>query len=153
MTLPCLVQRYCCRSSSIGLDLTKVIDGTELVLHDRNNTTLGSIRGNMHRAYSGIIPMVVLCFDISSVESLENVERRWNHEPDLHPSNVPNVLVGCKKDPRVGAARSVWTRDAYKITVKINAKAYSETSAVTKEGVETLFIHAAQMPIRRSKLW
>ncbi|KAF3043780.1 hypothetical protein E8E12_010203 [Didymella heteroderae] len=127
---------------------TKVLDGTELILHDRNNTALEFIRDSMRRAYSGSPPVILLCFDISSVGSFENVERRWNHEADLYPRNVPKILVGCKKDLRTEAAGSVWRRDAYKMTAKINAKAYFETSAVTKEGLDALFSHVAQMPTR-----
>jgi small GTP-binding protein len=125
---------------------TKVLNGMEFILHDR--TALEFIRDNMRRAYPGNLPVVLLCFDISSVESFENIERRWNHEADLYPENVPKILVGCKKDLKAETARSVWTRDAYKMTAKINAKAYFETSAVTKEGLEALFSHVAQMPAR-----
>lgn len=92
--------------------------------------------------------MILLCFDVTSVESFENVERTWNHEADLYPGNVPKLLVDCKKDLRADTTRSVWTRDAYKMTAKINAKAYFERSAVTKEALEALFGHVARMTTR-----
>ncbi|KAJ4407072.1 hypothetical protein N0V91_004239 [Didymella pomorum] len=121
---------------------TRVVGETELVLHDQ--TAMQFIRDGMRKACSGNLPVILLCFDIASVESFENVERTWNHEADLYPGNVPKLLVGCKKDLSDDAARSVWSRDAYKMTAKINAKAYFETSAVTKEGLEALFVHVAQ---------
>ncbi|KAF1926473.1 P-loop containing nucleoside triphosphate hydrolase protein [Didymella exigua CBS 183.55] len=102
----------------------------------------------MRQAFIGITPVALLCFDISSVESFENVERRWNHEADLYPGNVSKILVGCKKDLGAEAVRSVWVRDAYKMTAKINANVYFETSAVTKEGLEALFSHVAQISAR-----
>lgn len=136
----------CTRERLAQVSSTTVEDGTELVLYDQ--TALQFIRDGMQRAYPGNPPVILLCFDISSVESFENVECRWNHEANLYPGNVSKILVGCKKDLRAGAARSVWTRDAYKMTAKINAKAYFETSAVTKEGLEALFSHAAQISTR-----
>ncbi|KAF3034835.1 hypothetical protein E8E11_004725 [Didymella keratinophila] len=140
-----LTKAWCGEFHSRGRVYTKAVNGTELILHNRTSKALEIIRDSMRKAPLDGLPVILLCFDVTSVESFENVERTWNHEADLYPGNVPKLLVGCKKDLRADAARSVWTRDAYKMTAKINAKAYFETSAVTREGLEALFGHVAQL--------
>ncbi|KAF2999738.1 hypothetical protein E8E13_004417 [Curvularia kusanoi] len=102
----------------------------------------------LRRASYGMVDVVLLCFDISSPDSFENVEHKWNHEADLYLKKVPKILVGCKKDVNPTGTHTVWTRDAYRLTAKINARAYFETSAVTTEGLEELFNHLSQITRR-----
>ncbi|KAF9693945.1 hypothetical protein EKO04_007800 [Ascochyta lentis] len=125
---------------------TKPMGSLEVLIQDHSG--LGVPQDHLRRASYGVVHAVLLCFDISSPESFENVEYKWNHEADLYLKNVPKILVGCKKDINRGGSRTVWTRDAYKLTARMSARAYFETSAVTMEGLDMLFNHVAQIAPR-----
>ncbi|KAF1361076.1 hypothetical protein EJ07DRAFT_40438, partial [Lizonia empirigonia] len=118
----------------------------EVVIQD--HSTLDFVHDHIRRASYVVVHAVLLCFDISSPDSFDNVEDKWNHEADLYLKNVPKLLVGCKRDINRGGSQTVWTRDvcdslspflAYRLTAKISARAYFETSAVTMEGLDVLF--------------
>jgi GTPase SAR1 family protein len=100
----------------------------EVIIQDRSGSS--RVQEHLRRASYGVVHAVLLCFDISSPESFENVEhkvrmhataapsrlppadtRQWNHEADLYLNKVPKILVGCKKDMNRGGSRTVWTRD------------------------------------------
>ncbi|KZM21005.1 hypothetical protein ST47_g7816 [Ascochyta rabiei] len=131
---------------SSATTFTKPMGSLEVVVQDHSEVDF--FRDHLRHASYGVVHAVLLCFDISSPESFDNVEHKWNHEADLYLNKVPKILVGCKKDINRGGSRTVWTRDAYKLTARISARAYFETSAVTMEGLDMLFNHVAQIAPR-----
>ncbi|KAJ4986813.1 alpha-ketoglutarate dehydrogenase complex subunit [Stagonosporopsis vannaccii] len=133
-------------TSLSATSFTKRMASLDIVVQDYSG--LHRVPDQERRASYGVVHAVLLCFDISSPGSFENVEHKWNYEADLYLNKVPKILVGCKKDINRGGSQTVWTRDAYKLTARINARAYFETSAVTMEGLDVLFEHVAQIAPR-----
>jgi small GTP-binding protein len=100
--------------------------------------------------------VVLICFSIDSLESLDNVSKKWAPEVRRFFGGGPIILVGCKKDLRCDAKtkaidglsrnllRSVDSKQAAKVCRKIGAKEYHECSAVTLEGVQEVFDAATQ---------
>jgi len=94
----------------------------------------------------------LICFSITSPESLKNVSGKWAPEIKYHAPNVPLVLVGTKIDMRSDASavkkggRLVTLEEASAMMREINARAYVECSALSQEGLKQVFdeaIHAA----------
>ncbi|KAF2035230.1 GTP-binding protein rho3 precursor [Setomelanomma holmii] len=98
------------------------------------------------------VRVVLMCFDISSYDSLDNTVEQWVHEADAYLRDVPKILVGCKKDRRdqdmesldhAEKAQMVSPYKAGRIAHKIKALAYFETSALKRQGLDELFTYAA----------
>ncbi|KAF2824483.1 P-loop containing nucleoside triphosphate hydrolase protein, partial [Ophiobolus disseminans] len=101
-------------------------------------------------AHKGV-HMVLMCFDISEPDSLENVEDVWNPEANNHLWRIPKILVGCKKDLRNDVRRtmSVSPYKADKLAMRIGAIAYFETTAVGMTGLQELFNYIAEALVKR----
>jgi len=101
--------------------------------------------------------VLLLCFSISSPDSLENIPERWVPEVKHFCPKVPVVLVGCKKDLRsdeetlklLAADKKVpvTREDGEEMGTKIGAVGYQECSAKTKEGVREVFEAATRAAI------
>ena len=106
-----------------------------------------------------------MCFSIDSPDSLENITEKWMRTVKNDCPLVPIILVGNKKDLRRDSntikelskmkQEPVKPEEGRAIAEKINAFAYLECSAKTKEGVrevfETLTRGALQVRQRRGK--
>lgn len=105
--------------------------------------------------------VVLMCFGVDSPDSLLNVKEKWNGEVRHFCPNVPIVLVGLKKDLRndpdtvkyLGRMRQepVRSEEGCAMARLINAYAYMECSAKTKEGVREVFEVATRAALRRKK--
>lgn len=93
--------------------------------------------------------VILMCFSIDSPDSLENIPEKWTPEVKHFCPNVPIILVGNKKDLRNDPVtikelskmkqEPVKPEDGRAMAEKINAFAYLECSAKSKEGVREVF--------------
>lgn len=105
--------------------------------------------------------VILLCFAINSKDSLENVVEKWKPEVDHFCPKVPVVLVGLKKDLRYDETlreelrRSegalVRPEEGREMMGRIQAYAYMECSAKTKEGVRAVFETATRAALTERK--
>ena len=117
---------------TLGVDFrlrTIGLNGERIKLHVFD--TSGQDRSqNIARAYYRSAEGVLLCYDLSSDESLQNVARWEEAIRQYAPPGVPVVLVGLKADAAVASN----TLPPHAI----------EASAVTGEGVDAAFERLAQ---------
>ncbi|XP_025191901.1 ras-like GTP-binding protein Rho1 [Melanaphis sacchari] len=93
--------------------------------------------------------VILMCFSIDSPDSLENIPEKWTPEVKHFCPNVPIILVGNKKDLRNDPntirelnkmkQEPVRPEEGRAMAEKINAFAYLECSAKSKEGVREVF--------------
>ncbi|EGD75618.1 Rho1 GTPase [Salpingoeca rosetta] len=107
--------------------------------------------------------VLLICFAIDNPDSLENVPEKWVPEVRHFCPGVPFVLVGCKKDLRNDPntkkelakmkQKPVSYEQAQQCCDKIQAYAYIECSAKSKENVREVFETAtrASLTIRPRK--
>ncbi|ROT65265.1 RhoA [Penaeus vannamei] len=107
--------------------------------------------------------VILMCFSIDSPDSLENIPEKWTPEVKHFCPNVPIILVGNKKDLRNDAPtikellkmkqEPVKPEEGRNMAEKINAFAYLECSAKTKEGVREVFETAtrAALAVKKKK--
>jgi len=97
---------------------------------------------------------IILCFSIDSPTSLSNIQYMWSPEIQRFCSDLPTILVGCKKDlrndpqviKRLGRVRQlpVTLEEGMDMARRIGARNYVECSARTGEGVREVFQHATR---------
>lgn len=85
--------------------------------------------------------IILIGFAIDNVESLHNTKVKWSLEVDRYARGVPLILVGLKKDLRQSNDPSKYVQydDAVQIAREIGARKYVECSALTGEGVDSVF--------------
>ena len=93
--------------------------------------------------------VVLICFAIDCIESLENVEAKWFPEVRNFCPDIPIILVGNKKDlrnsnPRSRGERILTYDEGNLIADKFGAYAYLECSAKYNDGVRAVFEYAAR---------
>lgn len=102
--------------------------------------------------------VILMCFSIDSPDSLENIPEKWTPEVKHFCPNVPIILVGNKKDlrndPNTIKELSKMKQEPVKpeegraMAEKINAFAYLECSAKSKEGVREVFETATRAALQ-----
>ena len=105
--------------------------------------------------------VILMCFSIDSPDSLENIPEKWTPEVKHFCPNVPIILVGNKKDLRNDGntirelqkmkQEPVKHDEGRSMAEKINAFAYLECSAKTKEGVREVFETATRAALQTKK--
>jgi len=105
--------------------------------------------------------VILMCFSIDSPDSLENIPEKWTPEVKHFCPNVPIILVGNKKDLRTDQATQrelqkmkqepVSSQQGQDMSDKINAFAYHECSAKSKEGVREVFEEATRAALQVKK--
>ena len=99
--------------------------------------------------------VILMCFSIGSPDSLDNTLERWIPEVKQFCPYIPVILVGNKKDLRNDPntikelakmkQEPVKLEDGKNTAEKIDAFAYIECSAKSKEGVKEVFDTAARI--------
>ncbi|CAL8107562.1 unnamed protein product [Calicophoron daubneyi] len=102
--------------------------------------------------------VILICFSVDSPDSLMNVREKWISEVRYFCEAVPVILVGLKKDLRLDQTtrnelrrlkqEPVSPEDGKSMADSIEAYAYLECSAKTKEGVREVFETAARAALR-----
>merc|ERR1712018_429020 len=90
--------------------------------------------------------VILMCFSIDSPDSLDNIPEKWTPEVKHFCPNVPitiKELAKMKQDP-------VKPEDGRTMAEKINAFAYLECSAKSKEGVREVFETATRAALQVS---
>jgi small GTP-binding protein len=105
--------------------------------------------------------VILMCFSIDQPDSLENIPEKWVPEVKHFCPNVPIVLVGNKKDLRNddytirdlqrNKQQPVSYSEGEQMASRIGAKAYLECSALTKEGVRSVFESATRAALQRKQ--
>jgi Ras family protein A len=105
--------------------------------------------------------VILMCFSVDSPDSLENIPEKWTPEVKHFCPNVPIILVGNKKDLRNDPntikelakmkQEPVRNEDGRSMAERINAFAYLECSAKTKEGVREVFETATRAALQVKK--
>lgn len=87
----------------------------------------------------------LVCFSIASPASYENVRAKWYPEISHHQPNVPIILVGNKLDLRNDPAprrEPITNAQGVDMAKQIGAVRYVENSALTQQGVKSVFDEA-----------
>jgi len=102
--------------------------------------------------------VILMCFSIDSPDSLENIPEKWTPEVKHFCPLVPIILVGNKKDLRGDSntikelskmkQEPVKPEEGRAMAEKINAFAYLECSAKSKEGVREVFETATRAALQ-----
>lgn len=105
--------------------------------------------------------VLIVCFDVMSPVSFENVVQKWKPEIAQHCSNVPIVLVGTKIDLREDAAAvralrerrmsPVSSKQGLRLAKTIKAASYVECSALNQTGVKRVFDEAVAAVLGQKK--
>jgi len=101
----------------------------------------------------------LICFSIISPSSFDNVKSKWYPEIQHHAPGVPIILVGTKADLRNDSAmqQTLASKGLHMVTQEeaiarqreINGVAYLECSALTQEGLKTVFDEAIRAAMRK----
>lgn len=112
----------------------------------------------------------IVCFSVANPDSFINVKSRWVPELKEFKPKCPIILVGLQTDLRDSGGKDrslnsqssnqsvtfISTKEGKRLANKIKAKMYAECSALTGEGLDTVFYSAlmsAACPKRKRKLW
>jgi len=100
----------------------------------------------------------VVCFSVVDPDSFANVSARWIKELRDHCPDAPVLLVGTKIDLRGDetiqaelksqSKRELMFEDGQRLAKEIKAVKYVECSALTQQGVKTVFDEALKTVIR-----
>jgi small GTP-binding protein len=103
----------------------------------------------------------LVCFSIISPSSFDNVKSKWFPEVQHHAPSVPIILVGTKSDLRndhemisklTAKGLHVISPDAAQNrAAEIGAVRYLECSALTQEGLKTVFDEAIRAALNKPK--
>ena len=104
----------------------------------------------------------LICFSLVSPASLANVRERWYPEVSHHCPNTPIILVGTKLDLRDDEETTEKLKEkqlnpitypqALHMQKDIGAVKYLECSALTQEGLETVFEEAVRAVLQPQKV-
>jgi len=104
----------------------------------------------------------LICFSIISPSSFDNVKSKWYPEIQHHAPGVPIILVGTKSDLRGdhAMASTLAAKGLHMVThdeavarrTDIGAVNYLECSALTQEGLKTVFDEAIRAAMSKPKV-
>ena len=133
------------------------VDSRQVELELLDNGNYDHIRKMSYESSDAIL----ICFSVDEPYSLENIPLSYIPEIKKYGPNIPIVLVGNKTDLRNDdrtkeelaktKRKPVKAKDGWSMAKKINAFAYLECSAKTKEGVREVFETATRAALQEKK--
>jgi len=81
----------------------------------------------------------LICFDLTSRESYNNVKTKWRPEIDAFSKDIPVLIVGTKLDMRANAPGAISEEEGKKLAQETNAVGYIECSALTQQNLPEVF--------------
>ncbi|XP_025771201.1 rho-related GTP-binding protein RhoD [Puma concolor] len=109
--------------------------------------------------------VLLLCFDVTSPHSFDNIFNRWYPEVNHFCKEVPLIVVGCKTDLRKDKSlvkklrknrlEPVTYHRGQEMARSVGAVAYLECSALLQENVHAVFQEAAEVALssRSRNFW
>ncbi|KAI5187799.1 Ras-like protein gene family, member A [Nematocida homosporus] len=96
--------------------------------------------------------LLLVCFALNSVRSLESIGERWNEEIEHFCKRTPRILVGMKADLRKKSDANLITQEkAIEMAKYISARSYIECSSFTGQNVEEVFHQAVDVLMNRKR--
>ncbi|NWY57115.1 RHOF protein, partial [Chionis minor] len=98
--------------------------------------------------------VVLICFDVTSPNSYDNVLTKWYPEVNHFCKGVPVLLVGCKTDLRKlqeGHQESISYQKAKAMARQVHAVSYLECSARYQENVGDIFTEACSAALSATR--
>ncbi|KAL5252927.1 hypothetical protein ACHWQZ_G015625 [Mnemiopsis leidyi] len=98
----------------------------------------------------------LLCYSVCSEETLKNIHSRWAPEIRHHDPDVPILLVGLKADLREetetqSKLKFVSRDEAEAVQKLIGAVCLAECSALTQDGLKSLFDEAIRAALKKRR--
>ncbi|NP_001233114.1 ras-related C3 botulinum toxin substrate 1 isoform Rac1-like [Acyrthosiphon pisum] len=93
----------------------------------------------------------LLCYSVGSRSSFENIASKWHPEIQHHCPKIPVILIGTKTDLRLSQNDCITRKKGKKMMKKIGAVKYLECSALTNEGLDTIFTESVRAAIERPR--
>lgn len=142
----CMLSRFVDKSfdntynSTIGVDFkikTILADGNEVKLQIWDTAGQERFKTLISSYYRGA-GVAFLVFDLSNLESFNNLDKWYQEIIDMGSQNVTMILVGCKLD----AKRAIPDNDIQQWIDQHNGMTYCKCSSLTGEGVDDVFYTA-----------
>ncbi|KAK9511500.1 hypothetical protein O3M35_000142 [Rhynocoris fuscipes] len=95
--------------------------------------------------------VILMSFSIDSPDSLENIPEKWTPEVKHFCPNVPIILVVTMDELAKQKRKPITSEEGLLVAKKINAVAYLECSAKTKEGVRKVFETATRAALKADR--
>ncbi|NXP76203.1 RHOF protein, partial [Ramphastos sulfuratus] len=105
--------------------------------------------------------VVLICFDVTSPNSYENIQTKWYPEVNHFCKGVPVLLVGCKTDLRrdrevlekleEGRQEPISYQQAKAMARQVHAVSYLECSARYQENVGAIFAKACSAALSAAR--
>ena len=96
----------------------------------------------------------VICFDLTDIESLNNVTKKWVPELRSHAKDVPIMLAGTKMDLQNEHyemhGERIQRKSVLDIALSNGIVKYIECSALTQKNLQYLFVNAAKVGLKLS---
>ncbi|KAJ7030112.1 P-loop containing nucleoside triphosphate hydrolase protein [Mycena alexandri] len=137
---------------------------SETVLVGQETYAMGLWDTTCHDGYDHLRPLsypqtdiFLICFNVASPTSFENVREKWVPELHHHRPRTPFLIVATQVDQRYDLEtlektgrlrhRPVMTEQGERLTREMGAAKYLECSAKTGLGVKNVFDHAAAVAV------
>ncbi|NXH18644.1 RHOF protein, partial [Bucco capensis] len=105
--------------------------------------------------------VVLICFDVTSPNSYDNILTKWYPEVNHFCKGVPVLLVGCKTDLRrdrevlgklkEGRLEPISRQQAKTMARQVHAVCYLECSAMYQENLEDIFAKACSAALSAAR--
>jgi small GTP-binding protein len=100
--------------------------------------------------YYRMSAVVILVFDVTQKQTLDGLEDWATEITDKAPATIKRIVVGNKSD--LAEERMVSVAAGQEMARQLRAVLYAETSALTGEGIDDLFVRIAQLDLMQDQV-